>query len=530
MDARKIVQQQEALEADRTLFEQMWQDCALFCLPKNNMFFKRNVTQGEDKDNQRYDDTALLAVSKASSIISSLLTPASTNWHQFEVDGQESDDEGARWLEKLSDFLYKKRYRTAASFSSQSYELYQSLLTFGTGVFIVEDKVGSGVYYKAAHIGEFFFTENYFGKVDKVFRKYPLTASQAVDQFGQDALDTRMRNALEKGSLEKFYFIHAVLPDADGAFDSYHVNHDAKTIIKSGKMKRNPYIITRYSTGIGEVYGRSPAMNCLNEIKMLNSMRRTDYRIRNKAADTTLIAADAKTVRGTLQVGRINYGMLSDQGAPLVRPLDMGGRPDISSDSIRESREIINEAFLLNLFQILVDQPSMTATEVLQRAQEKGQLISPLMMRQESDFLNPTIENELSYYEDYGIFQDDGVLAMPQSIKDAGGLFSIKYTSPMANLARAEEALSTEKLLQSMLPLAQFDPNIVGRFDFKEYGDVMRRSYGAPAKIFKTDDVLAAELEQKRQQEELAMLAQAAPSIAGSIKDIAQAESYAAVQ
>ena len=528
MQAKDIISAQSALESDRSLFEHQWQEIAELCLPKSAFFFSENTTQGQNKDNRRYDDTALLAVTKASSIMASLLTPATTNWHQFYIDGQsDQSNEDQKWFDRTSDFFFRQRYRTSVSFSSQSYEFYQSLFAFGTAVMIVEDRIPNGVYYKTAHIGEFCFTEDYTGKIDQVYRKYKLTAAQAEQRFGDEALTESMRRAKDKQPNEKFYFIHAVIPDS-GKFKSYHVSLESQQIISQGVMKRNPYIISRFATGVSETYGRSPAMHVLSEIKMLNTMRRTHIRAANLSADPTYLAADAQTVRNKLLMGRINYGMLSDSGQKLIQPLDSNANYNISSDIINESRELINEAFFLNLFQILVDSPSMTATEVLQRSQEKGQMISPIMMRQESEFLNPLIENEIAYYEDYGVFEDGNILAMPQSIKEQGGAFSIRYTSPLAKMARAEDALSTERLLQSMLPLAQFDPNIVARFDFKEYGNIMRESYGAPAKVFKADEVVEAELQAKQQQEQLAQLAQAAPSIAGSIKDIAQAESYAA--
>ena len=41
----------------------------------------------------------------------------------------------------------------------------------------------------------------------------------------------------------------------------------------------------------------------------------------------------------------------------------------------------INDAFLVTLFQILVDSPSMTATEAMLRSQEKGALLAPTSSR-----------------------------------------------------------------------------------------------------------------------------------------------------
>ena len=50
-------------------------------------------------------------------------------------------------------------------------------------------------------------------------------------------------------------------------------------------------------------------------------------------------------------------------------------------------KAIIHDAFLVTLFQILIDTPQMTATEVLQRAQEKGMLLAPTAGRMQAEFL-----------------------------------------------------------------------------------------------------------------------------------------------
>ena len=42
-----------------------------------------------------------------------------------------------------------------------------------------------------------------------------------------------------------------------------------------------------------------------------------------------------------------------------------------------EERSLINDAFLVSLFQILTETPNMSATEVIERTNEKGILLAP---------------------------------------------------------------------------------------------------------------------------------------------------------
>lgn len=50
----------------------------------------------------------------------------------------------------------------------------------------------------------------------------------------------------------------------------------------------------------------------------------------------------------------------------------------------------------ITLFQILVDNPQMTATEAMLRAQEKGQLLAPTAGRIQAEFLGTLILRKLT--------------------------------------------------------------------------------------------------------------------------------------
>jgi hypothetical protein len=96
-------------------------------------------------------------------------------------------------------------------------------------------------------------------------------------------------------------------------------------------------------------------------------------------------------------------------------------------------RAVINDFFLVSLFQILIDTPAMTATEVLERAREKGALLSPTMGRQQSESLGPMIEREVDLLMLQGLLRP-----MPQALKEARGEYDIIYDSPLSRAQKAE--------------------------------------------------------------------------------------------
>lgn len=527
--AKELLEKQEKIAAERSTFEQHWSEIAPLVLPRQDDFFNSRKTPGERRTSQKFDDTATLALERGSAAIEGVLIPRSQKWHGIKLPEEVRDDQEAQeWGDDLTDFLFRNRYSSKANFASQAHEYIMSLLAFGTGVMAVEDMVGDGIRYKALHLSEHYIMENYRGIIDTNYRRYQLTARQAKEKF-RELAPPCVDKCIEKEPGKKLDFLHVVMPDEDGAQDlkfvSYHVSCEDGSLINVGGFKTFPYIISRWITAPGEVYGRSPAMNVLSEIKMLNQIRKTDLKARHMAVDSPILAADQRTIRKlSMKPGSINFGTLDMNGRPLVQPYQSGGNINISNDVLQQSRQVINDAFFVTLFQILVDSPSMTATEVLQRAQEKGTLLSPSAGRQMSEFLGPLIEREISIYEDYGVFEDDGLLPVPDAVKGLGVEFEIEYTNPLSRMMKAEDAVATTRTVQDLLPLAQLDPSILDPIDWREYADILREAYGSPARLFKSDEEIEEQAQAKAQAAQMQQMMSAAPQVAGAIKDIAQAE------
>jgi hypothetical protein len=164
----------------------------------------------------------------------------------------------------------------------------------------------------------------------------------------------------------------------------------------------------------------------------------------------------------------------------------------------------------------------MTATEVLQRAQEKGDLLSPSAGRQQSESQGRMIEREIDLLTFAGLLPP-----MPDILLEAGGEYEVEYTAPLNVLQKAGQAAATTQIINDAIPIAQIDPTIMDNFDFDEYINIMRDARNAPSRLFRSDDEIKAIRQQKAQEQQMQQLVAAAPQVAGSIKDIAQAGSYA---
>jgi hypothetical protein len=201
----------------------------------------------------------------------------------------------------------------------------------------------------------------------------------------------------------------------------------------------------------------------------------------------------------------------------------MGNNPNISMDLMNQKRQIINDAFLVTLFQIMVEGNNrMTATEVVERAREKGALLAPTMSRQQNELLGPLIEREID------ILMRQGLLPpMPQELLEAEGEYEIQYDSPLSRAQRSEEALGFSRTIGQITPIAQIEPAVLKIFDFVTITRELSQLNGMPQRWTKDDETLAAEAEQEAAMMQAQQLLAAAPVVADTQKTMAEAQQIA---
>lgn len=534
MDARaeEIIRRQERMAGDRATWEQHWREIARLVLPRQSDF-NQSQTPGAKRTEFMYDATAALALERFAAAMESMLTPRTGRWHRLTTDDEalDEDPDVRAWLDDVTEALFAARYSPRANFASQAHETYMSLGAFGTGAIFVDEVMGLGLRYKSLHLAELFFAENMAGAIDTVHRRFEYTARQAAQRF--KTLPERIRTAAEKEPERKFEFIHCVWPRDDVKpgrrdwrgmpFASVYVAVEGRQIVDEGGYRSFPYAVSRYVTAPREIYGRSPAMTVLPDIKMVNEMSKTTIRAANMAVDPPLLLSDDGVLQAfQMRPGALNFGGVGPNGEPLVKALENRGRFDISFEMMEQRRKVVNDAFLVTLFQILVETPAMTATEAMLRAQEKGALLAPTMGRQQSEMLGPMIERELDILANAGQLPP-----MPDALIEAGAGVRVEYESPMVRAQRAEEGVGILRTLEGITPLAQIDPTVLDGINPDETLRALADINGAPQKVLRTREEVAAIRQQRAGQQQAAQLLEAAPVASKVASDLASIQQKA---
>ena len=531
--ANDVVERYDELEAGRSTWKSHWEEIADRILPRyaNSMTSTdSSLTKGDKRTAEMLDSTGGLALERFAAAMESMLTPRTQKWHRIvPSDPVLAEDRNVKlWFEDTTNRLFRHRYAPKANYASQQHEVYMGLGAFGTAIMFVDAHDVGGLRYQAVDLRELLFENNHQGIVDTAYRKFSLTArqmQQRIDTKRWDSLPDAVMSSVEDKPEKRYDIIHCIRPrievesekmDKRGKpFVSYYVCVDGHHLMSEGGFDTFPYQVSRYVTGPGEIYGRSPAMFVLPSIKVLNEIKKTMLTQGHRAVAPVLLSHDDGILDTfSMKPGAVNPGGVSAEGRPLVQALPVGNLA-VGQELMDMERSVINDSFLVSLFQILVETPTMTATEVLERAREKGALLSPTMGRQQSEMLGPMIEREID------VLMKQGLLApMPDILIEAQGEFEIEYDSPLSRSQRAEEASGWLRTLEAAIAYANTtqDLSVLDQFNSDEIYKQLAQINAVPPSWMRGAEEVAQIRENRMQSQQTQQLLEAAPAAAGVMK------------
>ncbi|MGP1395395.1 MAG: portal protein [Inquilinaceae bacterium] len=519
MDTADIIARFEALKGERTPWHALWQEVADYVLPRRGDFSVRR-SPGQRRTERLFDGTATWANEQLAAGLHGLLTTPAVRWFSLRVRDERLDRaEPVRlWLDHAAERMAQVFNAPQANFNPQAHELYLDLGAFGSAVMFVGDRPGQGIRFQTRHLGECHIAESDTGAVDTLYREFMLTARQAVQMFGAATPEPVARLA-DTAPHTKSTYLHAVFPRAEAGkggapinrnkpWASHYLSLDHKTPISESGFDEFPYLVPRWSKVTGETYGRSPAMTVLPDIKMLNAMKKTVIVAAQKAVDPPLMVPDDGFLNPIRTVpGGLNY--YRSGGRDRIEPLIGGGRIDIGMEMVAAQQQAIVRAFYADWLS-LRDGPQMTATEVLQRREERMRLLGPMMSRLQTEFLGPLIERTFKIMLRARAFDPP-----PEDLADVE--IEVDYVSPIAQAQKATRTESLGRVLDVAERLAQYDPALLDLVDGEAALREIATVYNAPPRLLRSEEEIAARREAEAEREALqaeaaeAMTARASP-------------------
>lgn len=471
LDAASLKRYYEQLKGspERANMESHCQEVAEYISPRK-IDFTGHRTAGDKRMQRVYDPTGIFSNDLLAAGLHGMATNPASKWftlrmisgQAFSPDGEMVDlneDQSVRkFLSHVEDIMWARIYEPGTNFTTALHETYLDLGAFGTAVLYIGQRDDGGLLFEPRPLAECVIADNVDGRVDTVFRKSTYTVRQMMQMIETDgwSVSDRTKGLYDTQRYDdKVTVIHGVLPRVDREpgkkgskqmpYASIYFELEGEHVLAESGFPEFPYLCPRWSKYSGEVYGRSPGMTALPDVKMLQSMMLVFLKTGQKNADPPMWLKDDGVVGQVRTIpGGINYWRGNPNDGVMLQPTSPQGLQAVAEmmDGIRAR---IRTAFYTDEMQFVTDK-DMTATEVMARTQERMRLLGPLMGRLESELLGPMVTRIFGIIERMGLFP-----AAPEQLENKD--FTVEYVSPIATAQRQQAAMGIQQVYQLLAPL-----------------------------------------------------------------------------
>lgn len=527
-----------AVKQERRSWEPGWREYQSFIEPARGRFLASpsasEVNNGarlcEDK---RVNSEASRALSILASGIQSGLTSKARQWFLLaHPDPDVNRYQPVRaWYDKVQEVL-EGIYRRSNIYASLLHT-YKEMAAFGTGAMAVFAHPDKTIYCRPFTTGTYYLSLDQWFEVDAFYYVEYLTAHQLDLQYGKDKLPSHIVSDLENQRSERRYEVVNALfrhpekygiPVKEGfGVGSVHflanAGDHADSFLRVNHYKTWPVMTPRWDVIDADVYGRPPAADVINDVKMMQRMETDCLKGIAKGVNPPMRIPPELDRRGlNMQPGGLNVvsNMNEHAVAPLVTVVTNIQQLQMKIDRVIEG---IKDGFYNSLFLALLTQnnPQMTAREVAERHEEKLLMLGPVLERIHYELLDPLIART------FHIALEAGLIPPPPDDIDLSDT-EVEYVSI---LSQAQKAVGVNRIEQSAAflgSLVSVYPEVRHALDpykaFKEYNQMI----GVRADIFRSDDEYARAVDAEKKQQQLAEGAEVVEPLANSAKIMSETD------
>ena len=511
---QRILSRKSALWNERSSWITHWREISDYQQPRAGRFVATDRNRGDKRTNHILDNTAVFgARTLAAGLMSGVTSPARP-WFRLEIKDKDLMESGPvkTWLHDTAALL-RSIFATSNTYRSL-HTLYEELGLFGTGASIVLPDFDNVLHHYPLTVGEYALATNSKGEVDTLVREFQMTVAQVVEQFGKENCSLAVRNLWDRANYDAWIdVVHIVEPrkerdysKRDGKnmrFASCYLepgkDQSDKFLSESG-FDRFPVLAPRWVVTGNDVYGTSPGMECLGDVKQLQHQQlRKGQAIDYQVNPPLQVPSNYKEAHKSRLPGGVFFVDSMGQNQGVRSAFDVNLNLQHLMIDIQDVRERIRSAYYADLFLMLANdtRSGITATEVAERHEEKLLMLGPVLERLHNELLSPLINTAFDFAARAGI--------LPEAPPELEGMdLNVEFISVLAQAQRAVATQGMDRLLGTVGQMAAVKPEVLDKLNFDQIVDEYGNAYGVSPKIIVPDNEVAA----LRQQRAAAMQAQ----------------------
>lgn len=528
----RALMRKQLLWNERSTWFEHWKEISDYQQPRAGRYFITDRNNGGKRHQNIYDNTAIFgARTLAAGLMSGMTSPARP-WFKLEIRDKDLMESGPvkQWLHDSAALI------RAIFVSGNTYRalhvMYEELGLFGTACDIVLPDFENVLHHYPLTIGEYAIATSDKGMVDTVCREFQMTVGQMVQMFGKDNCSATVRNLHDKGAYDQWVdVIHLIeprrqrdirlrdarnMPFASLYFEPGRENWDV--FLRESGFERFPALAPRWVVTGNDIYGTSPGMECLGDVKQLQHQQlRKAQAIDYQVNPPLQVPTRYKEAQRARLPGGVFYVDSTGQNTGVRSAYEVNLRLDYLLQDIQDVRERIRSAYYADLFMMVANdtRSGITATEIAERNEEKLLMLGPVLERLHNELLSPLIDLAFDYAAKADI--------LPEPPEELQGMdLQVEFVSVLAQAQRAVAAQGVDRLLGTVGNLAAMKPEIIDKIDFDQVVDNYAEMFGVDPKIIVPDDEANAVRADRAQQQAAMQAAAAAPVVADTAKTVGE--------
>lgn len=514
----KALKRWAALKNERESWIPHWREISEVLLPRSGRYLVTDRNKGSKAHKQIYDSTGTRALRVLAAGLMAGMTSPARPWFRLTTSDPALDESVAvkEWLAdvtRLMQMVFAKSNTYRAL-----HTMYEELGAYGTAATIVVPDFKTILHHHPLTAGEYAVAVNAQGVVDTLYREFQMTVAQVVAEFGIEACSQQVRMLHTNGTLDQWVTIlHAVEPRSnrdttqkDGKnmpWSSLYLEigqNEGKALRESG-FKSFPALCPRWATSGGDIYGNSPAMEALGDIKQLQHEQLRKAQVIDYKTKPPLQVPSALKNHGldTLP-GGISFVDAASPSGGIRSAFEVNLDLSHLLNDIQDVRERIKGSFYADLFLMLANgnNGQMTATEVAERHEEKLLMLVPVLERLHNEIFDPLIEMTFERMVEANI-----VPPPPEELQ--GRELNVEFVSMLAQAQRAIATNSVDRFVAHLGSVAQLKPEVLDKLDADRWADAYADMLGLDPEMIVSGEKVAA-LRQQRAEAQQAQAQQAA--------------------
>ncbi|MDR2209362.1 MAG: hypothetical protein LBE22_10390 [Azoarcus sp.] len=516
--AQDIRNRWHRLLSERSSYELGWRQSSKLVFPRSGRFLASDRNRGGDRSNEILDNTVTRAVrTLAAAMVAGMSSPAS-KWMRLTTSSPELDESHAvkTWLSKVetAQFMIFAKSNTYRALHS----LYEEQIVYGQASDIIDDNYRTVIHNHTLTVGEYAFACDSLGQVDTLYREFDMTVSQLVETFGINNVSGYVRRRYESREYDYWVTVlHAIEPrrgrdtrkrdNLNMRWRSVYIERDGDkcVVLRESGYEDFPALCPRWIVRPPDVYGDSPVMDALGDIKQLQHEQLRKSKGIDWQTDPAIIyPANFKDSLLDTRPGSAVFGNAAAQTA--AQPVFDARYMNLSYllQDIEDVRKRIHDALYTNVILMIAEggDQQKTAREISAREVEKLMVLGPVLERQQAEILEPLVN--LTFMKALRA----GILPPPPP-EIQGQELSVEYISMLAQSQRAFGLAATDRFVSKLGMISEIKPEVLDRFDADRWVDVVSDAEGVDPSIIVAGPQAAIIRQQRAEQEQAAKQAMA---------------------